>query len=251
MNVAMKKQLAIVLTPILVTFLLIVLMSVLGIGVPVRVTQTMATTELSVTGEGKVDIVPNTATVDVGVRVNNVATVDIAQSQINETNNAISVAMQELGIKKENIKTSNYSVYPAYDYSSGQDRITGYTGNVTLSIQTENVDQVSQVIQAATTAGANEIQNTRFEVDEPATYRAEARTKAIENAKAEAQKMADDLGIKLGKVVNVVEHTQSTGGDYMPLMAREAASGMGGGGASFEPGSQTITSVVTLYFEKK
>ncbi len=246
----MKKQLAVVLTPIFVIFLLVVLMSLLNIGLPVRVTQTMATTELSVTGEGKVDIVPNTATVDVGIRVNNASTVEAAQSQIDETNNAIIAAMEQLGIPKQNIKTSNYSVFPAYDYSSGRDVLTGYNGNVTLSIKSQNVDQVSQVIAAATEAGANEIQNTRFEVEDPAAHRSEARTKAIENAKEEAQKMADDLGIKLGKVVNVVEHTTSGEGPY-PMMAERAYGLGGGGGASFEPGSQTITSVVTLYFEKK
>jgi len=246
----MKKQLAVILTPILVVFIFVFLMSYLHIGIPIEVTQTMTTTELSVTGEGKVDIVPNTATVDIGVRVNKAATVDAAQSQINETNNAIIAAMQKLGIEKQNIKTSNYSIYPSYDYTSGRDEITGYDGNVTLSIKTKKVDQVSQVIAAATEAGANEIQNTRFEVEDPATYRAEARTKAIENAKEEAKKLAGDLGIKLGKVVNIVEHS-SSGTDVYPYMSEKAVGLGGGGGASFEPGSQTITSVVTLYFEKR
>lgn len=246
----MKKQLLVILTPIALIFLLIFIMSYFHIGVPIQVTQTMTTTELSVTGEGKVDIVPNTATVDVGVRVNKAATVDAAQSQINETNNAIIAAMQKLGIEKQNIKTSNYSIYPSYDYSNGRDEITGYDGNVTLSIKTTNVDQVSQVIASATEAGANEIQNTRFEVEDPASYRAEARKKAIDNAKEEAKKLAGDLGIKLGKVVNIVEHN-SSGGDVYPMMSEKAYGLGGGGGASFEPGSQTITSVVTLYFEKR
>ncbi|QQS43529.1 SIMPL domain-containing protein [Candidatus Roizmanbacteria bacterium] len=246
----MKKQLLLILTPIVLVFVFVFLMSLLRIGIPVQVTQNMTTTELSVTGEGKVDIVPNTATVDVGVRVNRAATVDAAQSQINETNNAIIAAMQKLGIEKQNIKTSNYSVYPSYDYSSGRDVLTGYDGNVTLSIKTKNVDQISQVISAATEAGANEIQNTRFEVEDPAAYRAEARKKAIDNAKEEAKKLADELGIKLGKVVNVVEHT-SSGTDVYPYMAERAVGLGGGGGASFEPGSQAITSVVTLYFEKR
>lgn len=236
------------LTPIALIFVLIFVMSYFRVGFPIQVTQTMTTTELSVTGEGKVDIVPNTATVDVGVRVNKAATVDAAQSQINETNNAIIAAMQTLGIEKQNIKTSNYSIYPSYDYSSGQDQLVGYDGNVTLSIKSKNADLVSQVIAAATEAGANEIQNTRFEVEDPASYRAEARKKAIENAREEAQKLADDLGIKLGKVVNIVEHT-SSGNDVYPMMAERAMGG--GGGASFEPGSQVITSVVTLYFEKR
>ncbi len=247
----MFKQTTTIIFFFLVLFLFLVLVRVFNIAYPVMVMQTIKSTELSVVGEGKVDVVPDTAHIDVGVNVANVATVEAAQSQIDKTNNAVIAAMQKLGIPKENIQTSNYSIYPAYDYSEGRgDTITGYTGNVTISIKTKNIVQVSQVIEEATKAGANQVQGTRFEVEDPDKYRKEARDEAIKNAKAQAQELADNLGIKLGKVVNVVEYSGGSSSPIMPYAMTEK--GMGGGGApSIEPGSQTITSVVTLYFEKR
>jgi hypothetical protein len=234
----------------LVLFLFLVVVKVFNVSYPVLVTNTSKSSELSVVGEGKVDVVPDTAFVDVGVNINNVQTVDEAQAGINKVNNKIIESLKALGIDKKNIKTSNYSIYPNYDYSKETTgEITGYNGNVTISIKTDDVTKVPQVIESATKAGANQVQGTRFEVGDPAKYRSEARNKAIQNAQKEAKLLADSLGIKLGKVVNIVESTGTTTNGE-PAFYAERAMG-GGGGPSIEPGSQTITSVVSLYFEKK
>ena len=89
-------------------------------------------------------------------------------------------------------------------------------------------------------------------VDDPAKYRAEARKKAIDNAKEQANKIASDLGIKLGKIVNISESSPDSAVPVYALKDAAMSRGAGGGGnAAIEPGSQTITSVVTLYFEKR
>ncbi|MCX7996475.1 MAG: SIMPL domain-containing protein [Patescibacteria group bacterium] len=223
--------------------------SVLRISFPITVTTASPSTELAVVGEGKVDVVPDRASVDVGISVSNAESVAAAQAQVNKTNNAIISAMEKLGIDKKNIKTANYSVYPNYDYSEGQ-KITGYGADVRVTITTMNTQQMSEIVQAATEAGANNIYNTSFSVSDPAKYRKEAREKAIENAKQQAQEIANNLGIQLGKVTNIVESTGSLGGPQ-PVMMRNA-DGLGAGGApAFEEGTQTISSTVTLYFQKK
>ncbi|MFA9288533.1 MAG: SIMPL domain-containing protein [Weeksellaceae bacterium] len=236
---------------LLVIFIFIIIANFFKIGIPVYMTTSNTSSELSVVGEGKVDVIPDTAYVDMGIQVSNASTVDAAQTQINTTNNKIIEAMTALGIKKEDIKTSNYSIYPSIAYENNRDTITGYNGNVTITVKANKADQVSEVIAAATKAGANQIQGTRYEVGDPNAYRQEARKKAIEEAKKQAAQIAKDLDIRLGKVVNVVEDTQ-TGAMPYGLM-RESAVGLGGGGgtANLEPGTETITSVVTLYFEKK
>jgi len=57
--------------------------------------------------------------VTLGIIVNNTQTVQEAQSQINTVNNAIISAMEKLGIQKEDISTSNYSISPNYNYEIG------------------------------------------------------------------------------------------------------------------------------------
>ncbi len=222
----------------------------LGISYPIDVTTKQASGELAVIGEGKVDVVPDTAQVNVGIIVSNATTVETAQNQINQTNNSIVAAMEALGISDEDVSTSNYSINSDYNYESGTNEITGYSGNASLSIKVRNLDILPQLIEQSTANGANQILGTSFVIDKPEDYREQARNAAIENAQQQAKELADRLGIKLGKVTNIVE---SSGNDYpMPMYDRAlSVEAMGGGSANLQPGSQTITSTVTLYFDKR
>jgi hypothetical protein len=234
----------------LVIFIFLFLIKAFDISYPLTIVNTTRTSELSVIGEGKVEATPDMAYVEAGITINNAQTVDEAQKTINKVNNEIIKSMKSLGINKEDIKTSNYSIYPNYSYENGVNKIAGYNGNVTITIKTKKLTQVSKIIEDSTKAGANQIQGVRFTIDKPENYREKAREEAIKNAKEQAQKLANKLGIKLGKVVNIVESTPDT---IQPLY-RSAAMGLGGtesNSATIEPGSQTITSTVTLYFEKK
>jgi uncharacterized protein len=235
----------------LTILVLLALIKLFNLSYPVEIANTNKTTELSVVGEGKVDVVPNIAYVDLGISVTNVPTVEEAQKNIDLTNNKIIDSVLKLGIKKADIKTSNYSIFPNTVYDSTQSKTTGYNGNVTVNIKVTNIQLASKVIEEATKAGANQVDGTRFEVESPEKYREEARNKAIANAKEQAQKLAKTLDIKLGKVTNIIEVNDTNG--YQPMMQKSAVAllGGGGGGAQLESGTQTVSSVVTLYFEKK
>lgn len=236
---------------VVLAFIGILLMNFLHIKLPISVTSSMQSSELAVVGEGKMDIAPDTAFVDLGITVSSVATVQEAQASIDKVNNAVIEAVKQLGINKENVKTTNYSINPSYTYDNGKDRINGYNGNATITVKTSKTDLTPKIIEVATAAGANQVQGARFSVEKPEAYRTKARNEAIANAKAQAKQIAADLGIKLGKVTNIVESNGTDGGVY-PVDSLKAY-GMGGGSPSspsIEPGTQTISSTVTLYFEK-
>lgn len=240
-------------TILLLTILALWFINALNIAYPLSVTTRSVSGELAVVGEGKVDIVPDLATTDLGIVVNNSKTVEDAQNQINKVNNAIITSLSSLGIKKEDIKTSNYSIYPNYDYQSNPaGTISGYNGNVTVSVKVRDTAKLPDVLSLATKAGANQVIGTNFSVDKPEKYREEARAKAIQNAREQAEKLASNLGIRLGKIVNIVEST-NTPGPIMPFAAKQELSVGSGGGIApdLQPGSQTISSTVTLYFEKR
>lgn len=224
-----------------------------NISFPLTVTQ-RTDSELAVVGEGKVDITPDTASVDLGIIVNDAKTVEEAQTKINTINNAIVAGVQAAGVDKKDVRTSNYSVTPNYNYDKGANTITGYNGNVTVTIKVRDTTKLAEVIQQATKGGANQVMGTNYTVDKPEDYREKARQKAIDNAKEQAQKLASQLGIRLGKVVNIVESSGGTG--VVPMMYEKSAVVMNMGGSNMpapdlQPGTQTITSTVTLYFDKK
>lgn len=237
---------------IAVTIVALYIIQRFDISYPISVSTSSVSSELSVVGEGKIDVTPDTASVDVGISVTNAPSAKDAQVQIDEVNNKIIEAMKSLSVKKENIQTSNYSIYPSmiYEPDSRKEAVSGYNGNVTVSIKIKDTKLTSRVVDEATKAGANQIQGIQFSVENPETYREKARDEAIANAKTQAEKLAQNLGIKLGKVTNIVE-SGSSQPPIMYAMDAKLSSGGGAGGPQVEPGTQTISSVVTLYFEKK
>ncbi len=236
---------------LIVTIIVLAIAQRFGFAFPIITKTQTAPTELKVVGEGKVEVVPDTGYVTLGVRVDRRSTAAEIQSEMNKGINDVTAAIEKLGIPKKNIKTTNYSVYPEYSYEGSNPGITGYSGSASISVKTKGTELLARAIEAGTAAGANEIQNTSFGVDDPGKYRSEARAKAIDNAKQEAENIAKSLGIRLGKVVNMVESSDQ-GGEPMPYLRAEMGGGAGAGGApDLSQGTQTITSVVTLYFEKR
>ena len=96
------------------------------------------------------------------------------------------------------------------------------------------------------------IGNINYTVENPEKYREEARDQAIANAKTQAQKLANQLGIHLGKVSNIVESSTNPG--PIPFAQSDMKTLAIGSNApvqpAIQPGTQTIDSTVTLYFEK-
>ena len=227
-----------------------------NIAYPLTVTSKMSSGELAVVGVGKVDTTPDTASVDLGIVVNDAKTIDEASAQINKVNNAIVAGVAALGIEKGDVKTSNYSINPNYDYTRVPNgTITGYSGNTTVTVKVKDTSKLPQVIEAGTKAGANQVMGTNYTIDKPEDYQEQARAKAIANAKEQAQKMANELGIRLGRVVNIVE--SSSPGGPVPMFYEKSAVALDARGGTnapipdLQPGTQTITSTVTLYFETR
>lgn len=221
------------------------------ISYPLRVTVTNTSQELAVVGEGKVEVVPDMAYIDVGVTVNNLSTPEEVKQKIEGINNELIKSLKKLNITSGEIKTTNYSIYPIYTYENNVSRTTGYDGNTTLTVKTKKTDLVPRIIEESTKAGANQINNTRFVVDNPAKYREVAREKAINNAKEQAQKLANQLGIKLGRVVNVVESLNGGSNTPQPMYYAKMGGGGDASGTTLESGTETVTSTVTLFFEKR
>lgn len=237
------------------TFLALVLIKTFNVSYPldITITNTTRSTELAVVGEGKVEAVPDTIYVTAGIVVNKAATADRAQTEMDKVNNGIIEAMKILGIDKADIKTSGYNITPSYNYRpDGGNTIDGYNGSASVEIKVKDAKLATKVINEATKAGANQISGTRFVIDKPEKYREQARDMAITNAKEQAQKLAQNLGISLGKVTNMVESTPgNVNYERYASMDLSLPKSGGGGGPTLEAGTQTVTSTVTLYFEKK
>lgn len=239
----MKEQLLSWCLKILIFFAVVFVYTKFGPPLPLFISSvnTTKTDTYQVSGTGKASIQPDSATVNLGVAVTGKTAKD-AQDQMNSLINKVVDAIKGLGVENKDIKTENYSVYPIYEESQ---RISGYSGNTAIIIKVNDISKVNEIIDTATTQGANQVGGANFEVKDRAKAENEARKLAVEDARKKAQETAKMVGFKLGRIINYSE-----GPLAIPMLERDYL-GKGGGGepTQIEPGSNEVVINVTLSYE--
>ena len=189
-------------------------------------------------GHGTVTVVPDEATVSAGVRTD-AATAAAALAQNAQTATAIVDALKRAGGK--DLQTQQVSLYPQTD---DQGKVTGFVAQNTISAKAKIAD-AGGLVDAAVGAGANTVDGPTLTVsDQDALYRA-ALKKAVEDARARAQAIAEAGGFGLGQVTTVAEQSAAT----QPIMFdRAAALSAKAAPTPVEPGTQDVTADVTVSF---
>lgn len=186
---------------------------------------------ITVNGEGEAVAVPDIASFTFSVSQDS-ATVAAAQEGVTQKMDAIIAALKNLGIAERDIKTSDYSVYPKYEYTTqpcsptfcppSRQMQDGYTATHSVSVKVRDTAKAGEALAAAGNAGATNLSSISFTVDDPDMIVNKARAEAIADAKEKAEMLADELGVKL---VRIMGYSDNMGGGPMPYY-REV--GMGG-----------------------
>ena len=208
------------------------------------------TRSITVSGEGKTFVRADVATVQMTISSEAGPTnLAIIQDRNSNIANAVIGFVKSQGVKDEDVKTINYSIYPRYNYSQSGQEFLGYTIRQEIQVKIRDLAKVGVILNGAVGEGANEVSGLQFTVDDPKEPRETARQQAINEAKTNAEKLAGELGVKLVRMVNSSENT----GGQPPIYFGDAAyaKGMGGGGPApdIQVGQNEIKSFVTLTYE--
>jgi uncharacterized protein YggE len=211
---------------------------------------------VSVTATAKSLVKPDKAQVRIGVVTPPQKTAAEAVTQGNQQMQKVTDALKAVGVKAEEMQTTGYNLNPHYTYepNTGTQKLDGYELRQELQVKVGigDADKISNVLGAATGAGANTVSDIQFVVDDPDMARTGARNEAIQKAKVKAKNLARATGMHLGRIVDVLEDQGYT---EPPIMyARDMALGMGGSKEAATPapavevGQNEIAVTVTLVY---
>lgn len=198
---------------------------------------------VSVSGQGIVNVPPDTATVTVGI---DVIRPELAEAQAEASKQATDIinAVKAQGIDAKDIQTSNYSVNIMRNYNEGADptQITGFEIMNQVNVTIREIGGAGKLMSAVVDAGANSIYGVSFYVDDSKPFEAEARKAAVEDARSKAGQLADASGMKLGRVVSI---TEDVGGYYpTPVYGKNVA--MAAPEAAMDVPVETGTSIIQV-----
>jgi len=234
---------------IAVSLLLVAAVALAGCGTTVvQVPEGQNLGTVTASGSGTASATPDQAEMSFGVTTQD-KDAKKALSDASKVAEQISTAVQQAGVDKKDIQTQNVSVFPTYDGNPPSMEITGYQANLSVSVVVRDLADLSDVISAATNAGASNISGPSFSVEDDTAYRQTAIDEAVADARKNAEAMAKAAGKTVGEVLRI--SATDTGVQPFPMAAAEVNTKDAAINVPIEPGQLDISASVTVVFELK
>jgi len=209
-----------------------------------------APARIVVSGEGTFAVAPDMATLSLTV-MREADTAAEAMKEANETMAAVIATLKEAGISPRDLQTGGLQISPQYNYPSSstpkeKPRVSGYQVQNTLVAQIRDLDSLGSIIDKAVTLGVNQGANITLSNDDPSAAMNEARKLAVADAMARARTLAQASGTQLGRIVKIVEPTESAPPQPMAVKAFRADAAAA---VPIEFGENSYRVAVTITFE--
>jgi uncharacterized protein YggE len=144
------------------------------------------------------------------------ATVPEAQTKATEKLNNALKAVRDAGVQDKDILTSSYTINPHYEYQNGvcttggickpsKSILTGYDVSQGIQVKVRELSKAGAIFTSIGSLGVQNIGDLQFSVDKPEAIQAEARAKAISDAKSKADELAKQLGVRLVRISSFYE----------------------------------------------
>ena len=200
---------------------------------------------ITVDAEGKITAKPDIAMTTLGM-VTSAATVAEAQAKNTETMNQLIAKVKGLGIEDADIQTTNYNIYPQYDYTDEGRNLRGYEVNQNVTVKIRNLDNANAVLALAGELGVNSVSGLTFTIDDKDVYLNQAREMALQKIQAKAMALSRSLGVRM---VDIASYDEFEPGSDPSLYAYKEYGSVGGTAPSVESGSMDVILRVSVSFE--
>ncbi|MGB8815847.1 MAG: SIMPL domain-containing protein [Minisyncoccia bacterium] len=213
---------------------------------------------ITVSGKGEVIVKPDIANISFSVLAEDM---DVGKAQTASTEKMTKIInfLKSSGIDEKDIKTTDYSIYPRYDYISttiypynGKQVLSGYDVSQTVSVKIRDISKAGAILSGVGGFGATNMSGLSFTVDNEDAVKLQARDLAVQDARAQAKNLAKSLGVKLVKITAFSES-----GNYpvyydsvMYSKSNRAETGASAP-AVIPAGQNTVTSNVSVTYEIK
>jgi uncharacterized protein YggE len=196
------------------------------------------------TGEAEVSRAPDQAVLSLGVTTE-APTAAQALADNARLMTDVVAALAQAGFTGPDVATRAVSITPLTEHRERQaPRITGYRANNTVQVKTREPASIGRALDVAVQAGANVAGGIAFTLADPRAAETEALRLAVEDARGRVTAMAEALGKRLGRIVEVRALEMDR-----PLPRYEMATAARAAPTPIEPGLITVRARAVLKAE--
>ena len=160
--------------------------------------------QISVSGEGKIKVIPDEATITVAVENSGKDATEV--KKLNDaTVEKVLKAIKQAGIAPADFQSQRVNLNKNYDYNTKK---YSYVANQTISIHLKDLKKYDKLMMDLVDSGINNIQGVAFESSKIKEFERQARKEAMLNAKEKATDYVSVLaGQKVGKALLISENS--------------------------------------------
>ncbi|KIC70989.1 26 kDa periplasmic immunogenic protein [Candidatus Protochlamydia amoebophila] len=116
--------------------------------------------------------------------------------------------LTDLGLNVQDYQTGHFTIQPIYHYMDSIEKkeastITHYEVTNTIHIKTSKLSLIEKIIGIAVEAGANQLSQINFNLNNPQAYRQEVIQLATQNAFEDANALAKAANVRLVRVLSL------------------------------------------------
>jgi uncharacterized protein YggE len=214
----------------------------------VEATGSDATGRIDVGGSAAVSTTPEEARIRVGVETTDRNASD-AREELARRVQRMRSALREIGIEDDQVRTEHYDINQDYRSLREEDRPVTYRAQHSFRITVRDLEQTGTVIDTAVNNGANRINGVEFTIS--SERRGELRTRALEQAMADAREEAETLAASANLTITGVESIQTSNvqvSGYQRDVALEATPTAGGADTTIDTGDVTVSAQVQVRY---
>jgi len=205
---------------------------------------------INVTGMGEVKVQPTEVVVNLGVETR-AKTLEAARSETDKKAAAVIAYLKKQGVDAKDIQTSYVTLSPIYSGGEyGRTSPEFYLAQKNMTVVIKKLNRFDEVLAGLYEVGINHMHGLNFRVVDMEKYKAEARKRAVADARQKANSLTAELGAKVGRVYAINESSGNGGGPrpmYKTAMMESVAYD-GGGGPSIAGGEVVIMETVDVTF---
>ena len=203
---------------------------------------------IAVGGFGSVETPPDRATLSLSI-VAREPTVAAAQERAAEVTASVLELADELDIPENRVDTMSAMVRPDYRWNRDTEtqELIGFIAERQMRIEIHDLDKVGVAIERAVEVGVNQVMPPQLTSSKSRSAYRDALEKAVDDARQNAERLADSLGLKLGDAIQVNAGTPVR--PPMPLGRGDALAMSVAAPETYSAGDLTVTANVSVVFE--
>jgi uncharacterized protein YggE len=206
----------------------------------------------SVSGQGEISAEPDLAYVTLGVEARR-PTMAEARAEVAKTVDRVLALCKDLKIDPKLVNSTRLQVQPDYSWNDQTRKqvLVGYVVSRQVQVELRDLEQLGPLLERAVSAGVNQVGDPMLDSTKRKELERQAMTLAVQDARLNAETLAQAAGVKLGAVRTL---NASSGPPVIPMyrskmVMADAAAAPPAPEASYQPGEMKFSASVSAEYD--